>query len=133
MEILSRIDELEKKMNMLVGKPITEKEASKKEAPEEEPVTPEANFIDFEEKLTPELLERFHYGLLQVLGELELEGRLPAMETPSQIKSALNAVVRQLYIRKSMISKMGRVFARFGAKRFLRKQRSAIGKAMTAA
>jgi hypothetical protein len=85
---------------------------------------------DYKNHLTTETLERFVDGLLTVLGELELEGQVPEIETPQHAKDALLAVVRQLYIKKSTVAKMSRKFARFGAKRFLRKQKTAIGKAV---
>lgn len=118
MEILKRIQELEAKMKQLAG-PVQEAE--------EEPEAPE----DIEGKLSPEVLERIYDGVLTMLGELELEGVIPPLDSPAKIRQALLAAVRQMYIKKSMISKMGRKFARFGAKRFLRKQRAALGKAVS--
>lgn len=89
MEILKRIAELEDKMKQLVGtsvEPLKEKE----EAHEEEPVE------DFDAKLSTEHLERFYDGLLTTLGELELEGQLPTLDSPAKVRDALLAVVRQL-------------------------------------
>jgi hypothetical protein len=136
MEILRRLAELENQMKQLTGGPVQEAE-KKEKLPEPldpevgddagEPVMPH----DFEGKLSPEILERIYDGILTQLGELELEGQISPLDSPQKVREALLAVVRQLYIKKSMISKMGRKFARFGAKRFLRKQRTALGKAVS--
>jgi hypothetical protein len=130
MEILKRIEELESKMKKLIGgssAPVSEAEARPEmddaEGEDEAP-------LEIDQKLSPEILERVYEGVLTILGELELEGQIPALDTPAKTRQALLAVVRQMYIKKSMISKMGRKFARFGAKRFLRKQRVALGKAV---
>ncbi len=80
--------------------------------------------------LSDESLERFADGLLTVLGELDQEKLIPEIENASQARSALLGVVRQLYQRKSVVAKMSRKFARFGAKQFLRRQRALIGQAI---
>lgn len=95
----------------------------------------EPNASAHEEKvfneLTDEVLERFVDGLLTVLGELELEGNVPEIENPEQARDSMLAVIRRLYMRKSLVARMSRKFARFGAKRFLRKQRTAIAKGLS--
>jgi hypothetical protein len=85
---------------------------------------------EYENSLTQELLERFVDGLLTVLSEVELEGQIPEIETPEQAREAILAVVRRLYTKKSVVAKMSRKFARFGAKRFLRKQKTVLSKAV---
>jgi hypothetical protein len=117
--IFERIDEMEQKI-MAINAPLQEADP---------------DFIDsdaegeYENKLTPELLERFVDGLLIVLGEVEMEGQIPQIESANQARDALLAVVRRLYMKKSLVAKMSRKFARFGAKRFLRKQQTVIRKA----
>jgi len=125
MEILKRLAALEAQVQSLTKAPV--QEAEKEVAPE----APEEAPVDLDAKLSPEVLEKFYDGILSVLGELELEGQLPPLDSPQKVRDALLAIVRQLYIKKSMISKMGRKFARFGAKRFLRKQRNVLGKAVS--
>lgn len=122
MDYRKQIEDLERKINEL------------KKAPMEDPVEPEddeASEEKFFNELSDEVLERFVDGMLVVLGELELEGMIPEVQSPAQAKSAMLAVIRRLYLRKSLVARMSRKFARFGAKRFLRKQRTAITKAMS--
>jgi hypothetical protein len=127
MEILKRIEELEAKMRQLAG-PVVQEAEKEPQMDDEVDVEPA---VDFDGKISPDVLERVYDGVLTILGELELEGAIPPLDSPAKIRQALLAVVRQMYIKKSMISKMGRKFARFGAKRFLRKQRTALGKAVS--
>lgn len=119
MSIFKKIEELEAKVQSLLGE---------KESPE----APDASELSDEEPfaLTEDDLERFVDGLLLVLSELELEGRHKEITDPQEARRAILAVIRQLYIKKSLVGKMSRKFARFGAKRFLRKQRTAIGRSM---
>src|SRR5690348_16025325 len=123
MDILKRLEEIQSKVKLIESNgdhpPLIERD-------DVENVNSEEHFGN---RLTNEHLERFVDGLLTILGELELEGQLPSIETPQQARDALLAVVRQLYIKKSLVAKMSRKFARFGAKRFLRKQKTVIGKA----
>jgi len=129
MEILKRLSDLEEKMKQLVG-PSQKTEAE--DDPDEDEIegAPSVEPVDFDGKLTPEILSRIYEGVLEKLGELELEGLVPPLDTPAKARDALLAAVRQMYIKKSLISKMGRVLARVGAKRYLRKQRNVIGKVL---
>jgi len=130
MEILKRLSDLEEKMKQLVGEPkVTEAE----DEPDEDEVqgAPSVEPVNIDGKLTPEILSRIYEGVLEKLGELEYEGILPPLDTPAKARDALLAAVRQMYIKKSLISKMGRVLARVGAKRYLRKQRNIIGKVLS--
>jgi hypothetical protein len=86
---------------------------------------------EYENKLTDDALEAFVDGLLITLGEMEMSGRIPKIESPSQAHDALLGVIRKLYTRRSVIRKMARKFARFGAKQFLRKQRTALSKSVS--
>lgn len=84
----------------------------------------------YEVVLDEETLERFADGLLTVLGELESEKAIPAIEDADTARDALLAVVRQLFQKKSTLAKMSRKFARFGAKQFLKRQRQQITKSI---
>ena len=85
--------------------------------------------IDFDSKIGDADLEEFVDGLLTTLGELELKGRFK-IDGSSEARDALMAVIRQLYLRKSLIAKNSRKFARWGAKQFLRRQKTELGRAL---
>ena len=114
-DVFKKLDELTERVREMPRAPKLEAE--------------ESSESEYEEKLTNDLLERFVDGLLTVLGEVELEGQIPEIERPEQAREAILAVVRRLYVKKSVVAKMSRKFARFGAKRFLRKQKTDLNKA----
>lgn len=91
----------------------------------------DSEMIDYENKLTDDVLEKFAEGLLTKLGELEMLGQVPPIESPVQAKKALLAVIRSLNLRKGVLNKMGRKFARLGAKQFLRRQRRELSHSLT--
>lgn len=125
MSLIDRLEALEKNVAELTKPKEPVAEASKDEWDNPEL---EAEYMG---RLTDDLLERFVDGLLITLGEVELEGHIPEIQTPQEAKEALMAVIRRLYIKKSTVAKMSRKFARFGAKRFLQKQRTALSKDVT--
>ena len=119
------LEEIEQKLEKLSAKEIQEaasKSDFESDAGEEDKL--------YSVVLSDEALERFADGLLTVLGELDQEKLIPEIENAAQARSALLGVVRQLYQRKSVVAKMSRKFARFGAKQFLRRQRALIGQAI---
>lgn len=130
MEILKRLADLEEKMKQLTG-PSVKTEAEDDADEDEVQGAPAVQPVDIDGKLTPEILSRIYEGVLEKLAELEEEGIVPELDTPAKARDALLAAVRQMYIKKSLISKMGRVLARVGAKRYLRKQRNVIGKVLS--
>lgn len=133
MDYVKQIEDLEmrlKEMKANFVNPVSEVKEKEPEVSNKQDSEEDSEDKFFNE-LSDEVLERFVDGMLTVLGELELEGMVPEIETPAQAKSAMLAVIRRLYLRKSLVSRMSRKFARFGAKRFLRKQKTAITKAMS--
>lgn len=102
----------------------------KEELEQYEATEDEEDDTEYDNKLTDHVVEKFVDGLLITLGELEMSGQIPPIETPAQAKAALLGVIRRLYTRKAAIAKMGRKFARLGAKQFLRRQRNNISRSI---
>lgn len=121
---LKELELLESKIQAL----LVEKE--EKEEPESEE-DEEKDSEEFFKKIDDDMIEDFIDGVLVVLGKLEQNGQIPRIETPSQAKNAVIAVVRRMYQKRGLISKLSTKYSRFGSKRELKKARSEIGKALS--
>lgn len=113
-----------KELELLEGKikKILEKEEKDPDPEQEE---------DFFLELDDDMIEDFIDGILVVLGKLEQNGQIPRIESAKQAKDAVIAVVRRLYQKRGLITKLSTKYARFGAKRELSKAKKEIGKALS--
>jgi hypothetical protein len=116
MKIFEELDLLENKINKIC----------EKEEKDPDPEGEEDFFLDLDD----DMVEDFIDGILVVLGKLEQNGQISRVETAQQAKEAVIAVVRRLYQKRGLISKLGAKYARFGAKRELRTAKKEIGKAL---
>ncbi len=89
---------------------------------------------DIEERvsdaLTDDILEEFVDSVLSTMVTLSDRGFFPEVETAQEARAALLAVVRKMYLRKSVLATMSSKFARYGAERLLRSQRTKITKSI---
>lgn len=98
-----------------------------KEEKDPEPEVEEDFFLE----LNDDMVEDFIDGILVVLGKLEQNGQIPRIETAHQTKDAVIAVVRKLYQKRGLITKLSTKYSRFGAKRELTKAKREISKAIS--
>lgn len=89
---------------------------------------------DIEERisdaLTDDMLEEFVDAVLSTMVTLSDKGFFPAVESAAEARVALLTVVRKMYLRKSVLATMSSKFARYGAERLLRSQRTKISKSI---
>lgn len=103
------------------------KQILEKEEKDPEPEVEEDFFLE----LNDDMVEDFIDGLLVVLGKLEQSGEIARIESPKQAKDAVIAVVRKLYQKRGLISKLSAKYSRFGAKKELAKAKREISKAVS--
>lgn len=80
--------------------------------------------------LTDDILEEFVDSVLSTMVTLSDKGFFPEVESAAEARMALLAVVRKMYLRKSVLATMSSKFARYGAERLLRSQRTKISKSI---
>lgn len=131
MDALKKLEEMQKRIGNILKETKIESKLNEAKSSDSIDSDESGNEDEYFNKITDDVLEDFANGLLITLGEMELDGKIPKIESGEQARAALLAVIRRLYIKKNVLGKMSRIFARYGAKQFLRKQRAAMGKTMT--
>lgn len=87
----------------------------------------EAAIAEVETLLSDEsILGEFADALLTVIARLERDRIVPEIQSSEDARAMLLAVIRHLFMNRAMLSKMGRRFAMFGARRIIQKQRQKL-------